>query len=57
MDKDFNLRNEEFVNSLTPSDIQSMFNDVIDLDDVLMAKNLTKCATIPSFNCGGTNSV
>ena len=43
MDKDYNLQNKEFVDSLTPNDIQAMFEDIADFGDVLMAKGQTRC--------------
>ncbi len=54
MSEKFNDENDEFLNSLSPDEIQSMFSDVVDLGEIFLVKG-PHCANKGSgiTGCGG----
>ncbi len=57
MNENFNDEDNEFLNSLSPDEIQAMFSDVVDLGEIFLVKG-PACAgsSVGSTSCGGTRS-
>lgn len=57
MTQNFNDENNEFLNSLSPDEVQKMFSDVVDMGEVFLAKG-PACAgqSVGTTGCGGTRS-